>query len=144
MIGKEVGADIPLMDVGLDSLGSVELRNALSKTVGTDLPGTLVFDYPSVLALAGYFMSRVVRVYVEADEEDSVYSLEHEHLHYMPGEELIPVMICSCLCNGSAGSAAVHVDMMGSLDGISAVPFVRWDVEMDNGIVKAAGKQQVR
>lgn len=42
------------LQAGLDSLGSVELRNALSARFELELPATAVFDYPSVAALAGF------------------------------------------------------------------------------------------
>ena len=59
VLGASPGSDEPLMDAGLDSLGAVELRNGLAKSVGMELPGTLVFDYPSVTALAGYLSQQM-------------------------------------------------------------------------------------
>jgi acyl carrier protein len=41
-----------LLAAGLDSLGAVELRNSLEGSLQLQLPGTLVFDYPSVSAIA--------------------------------------------------------------------------------------------
>jgi acyl carrier protein len=49
----------PLNELGLDSLMAVDLRNSLGTTLGRNLPATLLFDYPTVNALAGY-LSRTV------------------------------------------------------------------------------------
>ena len=46
------------MEAGLDSIGAVELRNAVSSAFGLDLPATATFDYPSADALAKYIASK--------------------------------------------------------------------------------------
>jgi NADPH:quinone reductase-like Zn-dependent oxidoreductase/acyl carrier protein len=43
-----------LMDLGMDSLMSVELSNRLKTSLGKSLPTTLAFEYPTVSALTAY------------------------------------------------------------------------------------------
>ena len=49
----------PLMEAGLDSIGAVELRNAISEAFGVELPATATFDYPSAEALATYIAAKM-------------------------------------------------------------------------------------
>lgn len=47
-MGAEVAPDVPLMSAGLDSLGAVELRNAISARLSISLPATFTFDHPTL------------------------------------------------------------------------------------------------
>ncbi|MEU4896298.1 beta-ketoacyl synthase N-terminal-like domain-containing protein [Streptomyces sp. NPDC044780] len=53
---SEVGDDQPLMDLGMDSLMTVQLRHELAARTGWALPSTLAFDHPTPRAIARYLM----------------------------------------------------------------------------------------
>ncbi|MBS2532153.1 SDR family NAD(P)-dependent oxidoreductase [Catenulispora sp. NF23] len=56
-----VRPDQTFREIGFDSLTAVDLRNRINAAAGTRLPSTLVFDYPTPTALAGYLRSKLVK-----------------------------------------------------------------------------------
>ena len=47
-----------LRQAGLDSLGAVELQNAVSRSLGVALPATVAFDYPTIAALTAFIATQ--------------------------------------------------------------------------------------
>jgi phthiocerol/phenolphthiocerol synthesis type-I polyketide synthase B len=67
---------------GMDSLMSVTLQRALSDSLGESLPASVVFDYPTVEALADYLatiLSELVEVAVE-ESADAYHDLSDDDL----------------------------------------------------------------
>src|SRR2546430_5932076 len=54
-----VDADRGLLDLGLDSLAALRLRQALHAGVGLHLSPTVVFDHPTARALAGHLAAEL-------------------------------------------------------------------------------------
>ena len=54
---QAIDARRPVRDLGMDSLMSVELRNTIARAVERMLPATLLFDHPTLDALADYLLA---------------------------------------------------------------------------------------
>jgi acyl carrier protein len=52
----EITVDDGLMDIGLDSLAAIAFRESLCQAAGINLPSTLVFDYPTLSAVADFLV----------------------------------------------------------------------------------------
>jgi acyl transferase domain-containing protein/aryl carrier-like protein len=52
----------PFKDVGLDSMGAVELRNRLNRVTGLRLSAAMVFDHPTPMAIAQRIVGELVEV----------------------------------------------------------------------------------
>ncbi|GAA2585653.1 type I polyketide synthase [Actinomadura fulvescens] len=69
-----VDRDATFKDLGLDSLGMVELRDRLGAAVGVDLPTATLFSHPSTAALTGHLRGATTEteVVVRRDDGDPV------------------------------------------------------------------------
>ncbi|MEV7187397.1 thioester reductase domain-containing protein [Kitasatospora sp. NPDC093102] len=55
-----VDPDVPFLDLGVDSLMAVEMRNQISDFCGVSLRPTLVFEHPTLAVLADHLLAKVL------------------------------------------------------------------------------------
>ena len=133
VLGSIVSPTEPLMAAGLDSLGAVELKNALETHMGLELPSTLIFDYPSVNAIAGYVDS----IMPMATDQGSLIPERQQSLPMSITQraEAIPRSNDSLVIVTGIASRSVR-DVITSVqcaDVITPVPLSHWDVERQSG-----------
>ncbi|MCP4262402.1 MAG: SDR family NAD(P)-dependent oxidoreductase [Planctomycetes bacterium] len=69
----------PLMDLGMDSLMAVEIRNSLGKGLDTSLPVSLLFNYPTVNEITMYLEQKIIK----SNEEHSGTAQSDEGFSYL-------------------------------------------------------------
>jgi acyl transferase domain-containing protein/acyl carrier protein len=113
----------PFKEAGFDSLGAVELRNRLGQASGLKLSSTLVFDYPTPAAVAGY-----LRAKVEGAKRGAAQIPRHLPAHT---DEPIAIVGMSCRYPGGVASPEELWELVASgADQIGEFPADRgWDVE---------------
>ena len=89
---ESVPAGAPLRELGLDSLMTVELRNALAALAATKLPATLVFDHPTCTELAQHLaagpLAGLVAPPVHSEVLDTLADLDTAELAALLEREL--------------------------------------------------------
>lgn len=118
VLGRTIDPDEPLMQAGLDSLGAVELRNALNTTFGIDFPATIVMDFPTVASLVGHITGSTRQVQAPTILSSATHGLRTAS-ESMPGKHM-PILL-------SSSSSVVPSSSHGSLDTVSVIPPQRWD-----------------
>nr|AZF85945.1 type I polyketide synthase [Catenulispora sp.] len=71
-----VEPDRGFLELGFDSLSALELRNRLSTATGLRLPATLLFDYPSPVAMAEHLQGLLVQDSAATGLEAALADLE--------------------------------------------------------------------
>jgi acyl carrier protein len=125
IVGAEVGPDQPLMEAGLDSLGATELQQKLATLMGLELPSTLVFDYPTVTAMAGFLSASLAGVQTSVQLNQRVVGID--------GGKAGAVAIV-----GAAGQATL-LQRAAPGDDTIRVPANRWGIDdpLDDGSLAA-------
>ena len=130
ILGADVSANEPLMAAGLDSLGAVELKNALEGRMGLQLPGTLIFDYPTIEALTEHLQTQLPESEsVDETSSTSVVDLvPATDLGLLSGHHSSTVLTLAGLSTRSATPGAIL--STSGVDAITPVPLERWDLEV--------------
>ena len=129
ILGEQLGDGDSFPAGGLDSLSAVELASSLGRSLGLDLPGTLVFDYPSVSAMAQHIHSLLAPAQTAGGSAAGALvpaapaALVTASDAAPAGTMLISLAVAARLPTGYGES------VLGGADCISLVPFGRWDLE---------------
>lgn len=124
-----------------DSLSAVDLSNKLSDLAGLSLPGTLVFDYPSVPALSGYVYSKMVTKYGGETLANSEIGPAIQPLLTLPS---YPEHTRALMHIHPAARMPIPPAYLNSDDTVSIVPFARWDLESLVGPTPSKAPLKVR
>nr|AHD24375.1 polyketide synthase [Streptomyces albogriseolus] len=114
-------------DIGFDSLTAVELRNRLSAATGVKLPATLIFDYPTPVALARHLREEL------GDADTTVTGVPAAATAATTADPGEPIAIVGMACRLPGGVTSPddlwHLVREGR-EGVSAFPDDRgWDLE---------------
>ncbi|MBB4788195.1 SDR family NAD(P)-dependent oxidoreductase [Streptomyces rapamycinicus NRRL 5491] len=138
-----IGPGRAFMEIGFDSLTAVGLRNQLSEATGVQLPATLVFDYPTPNALAGYLLTELLGGHARPDGAPTDAATTAS----AAADEPIAIVSMSCRFPGDVRSADDLWRLLAAgEDAVSAFPTDRgWDLDgLYDTDPDAIGKSYVR
>ncbi|KRE90068.1 hypothetical protein ASG87_18860 [Frateuria sp. Soil773] len=118
---RELPLDKPLLEIGMDSVLAIDIRNRLSKTFARHLPGTVVFEHGNCAALAGHLAQSLF----EPDPAPPVApSWTGAH------DEPIAIIGASARMPGGADSLSAYwQNLLNGVDGIVDAPSQRFDLD---------------
>ena len=118
---EAIAGELAFSEVGFDSLTAVELRNRLKTATGLSLSPTLIFDYPTPDALAGYIRQELAGAPQAIEQAGTVQSVV---------DEPIAIVGMSCRFPGGVDTPEALWDMVAAgRDVLTDFPTDRgWDL----------------
>ncbi|WP_378733236.1 amino acid adenylation domain-containing protein [Nocardia brasiliensis] len=72
----DVDVDLPLQDIGIDSLTAVLMRNQLADLTGLALPAKIAFDHPNLKALGQFLLAKLSEAEVGGSAESEATAVD--------------------------------------------------------------------
>ncbi len=144
ILGEEPEPEAPLMTVGLDSLGAVELRNTLQQGLRLQLPPTVVLDHPTLMSLSRFITDQVLQQHAEVTVSDAGAAIINPPAGARTDVQVSPTLFIDAALSGALTVLALASRVPRSAangnsgDGITVVPLTRWDVDQAHTSCTAA------
>ena len=126
---SEVDVEAPFDTLGVDSAEAVAIVGDLELLIGRDLDATLIYSYPTIVALAEHLSDAGAQVQQPPAPRE------------LPRDEPIAIVALGCRFPGAANPARLWELLAGGTDAVSEVPGERWDPDE---VAAAAGVDPAR
>jgi len=131
IVGKEEGdvidPELPLMDLGIDSIMALDIKKQLELDTGEKIPATLIFDYPTINRIADHFSTHLFESKDDA-EQGGQTGTESGVKNYQ-GEAIAIVGIGSRLPKAPNGPIDFWKLLKAGESGINDSPSERWSLD---------------
>lgn len=118
--GEMVDPEMPLMDLGIDSIMALEIKKQLEADTGQAMKATLIFDYPTINKIAEHF---AITLY---GEENEVQTIQTGHYQ---GEAIAIIGIGCRMPKAPNGPGDFWNLLRNGECGINDEPSERWNLE---------------
>ncbi|MGX7825873.1 type I polyketide synthase [Actinokineospora sp. 24-640] len=123
----------PFKDLGIDSLTAVGARNRVAAAIGRKLPVTLLYDYPTPLALTRFLIDTLTGTADDTEDRAAATAVDQDD----------PIVIVAMSCRFPAGIRTpedLWEVVASGTDGISVFPTDRcWDFDPAGGYTPEGG-----
>ncbi|MEO6809431.1 MAG: amino acid adenylation domain-containing protein, partial [Isosphaeraceae bacterium] len=126
---SEVDRRSPFANFGLGSLQAVRLAGELEEWLERPLSPTLVYDHPTIAALAEFL----------ADEPGVSVTVEGKEANHRDDSEPIAIIGIGCRVPGASGPEAFWGLLRDGVEAVGLVPEDRWDVDQRASSPKRGG-----
>lgn len=134
---QSIPEDVPMLDLGFDSLGVVELRQLLSSSLDIKIPPTALFDYPTLRELKKFLVDTVAKTQNIILTNEAVIQDVSRESHSVPKQlgqtsgsgEVIAITGMACRFPKSRSLSQFWDNLYGGVDCMSPIPKERWDID---------------